>query len=232
MTLLVRTNLLLAGLIVGMISQGTAAPAENWRNYRLAVMQTVVEVAVPYARLHELSVRHWQIPYRAVSLEWIYSGKGPQVQAFDASFHFKGPFWRGNYGMIIFNGFVNKKPEWFKGDLFDMVALKEMVERQTKSAVQQVSDSFYFEVVTINGVPWMHRCDYDPKSPLPGARMGKKDTYMRPLTGDLYIHVTIDLVQGIIAEKLDWLKEAELLRERLKNSLVIKYPAGPPSAAK
>ena len=42
-------NLLLAGLIVGMISQGTAAPAENWRNYRLAVMQTVVEVAVPYA---------------------------------------------------------------------------------------------------------------------------------------------------------------------------------------
>ena len=58
------------------------------------------------------------------------------------------------------------------------------------------------------------------------------DRYTRPLTEDLYIEVAIDLLKSSTSEKLDWLKQAEPLREQLKNSLVIKYPAGTPSAAK
>lgn len=213
-----------------MTSQGTAAPAENWKNYRLGVMQTVVEVAVPYDRLNELTVRDWQTPYRAARLEWIYGGKGPQVQVFKALFDIKGPFWVGMYGHIDFFALVNKKPDWFKGDLFNIDALKEMMEHRVR--VLGGGAEFHFEIVTISGVPWVHWGDYDPKVPQPGGGGSKLDRYTRPLTEDLYIDVAIDRLKASASDKLDWLREAEPLRERLKNSLVIKYPAGTPSAAK
>jgi len=52
------------------------------------------------------------------------------------------------------------------------------------------------------------------------------------VTDELYVDVAIDLLKSTTSENLDWLKKSEPIREQLKNSLVIKYPAGTPSAAK
>jgi hypothetical protein len=126
---------------------------------------------------------------------------------------------------------VNKKPEWFKGDLFDSSLLKQMVEREVRSAIK-MAYPFHFEIVLINGVSWVRWCNYDPAVPPSGAWATRMDRYTRPVTEDLYIEVAIDLLKSTTSENLDWLKKAEPIREQLKNSLVIKYPAGTPSAAK
>jgi len=222
------TKLLFASLLFGMTLLGRAAPQDNWRNYKLGVMQTVIEVALPYDRLNELTRTDWQTPYRAPRLEWIYSGKGPEIRVFNALLDIKGPFWTGVYGRIDFFGFVGKKPDWFKGDLFDIAALKEMLEHRVR--VLGKGAEFRFEIVTINGVPWVHWCDYDPAAPKTGVWPSKLDRYTRPLTEDLYLDVAIDLLKASTSENLDWLKTAEPLREKLKNSLVIKYPAVTPKS--
>jgi len=122
---------LFIGLLVGVTPSGRAAPSGDWRNYKLAVMQTVIEVALPYDRLNELTRTDWQVPYRAPRLESLYSGTGTQRRLFTALLDINGPFWIGGvYGRIDFFGIVNKKPEWFKGDLFDLTALKEMMEHR------------------------------------------------------------------------------------------------------
>lgn len=225
-------QLLVASLLAVMTMPSVAAPAGDWRSYKLAVMQTVVEVALPYDRLNELTRRDWQVPYRAARWGWILSGTGPQEQVFNGLLDIKGPFWIGGvHGRVDFFGFVNKKPEWFKGDLFDIAALKGMVEREVRNAIK-MAYPFHFEIVKINGVQWVRWCSYDPAVPASGAWATRMDRYTRPLTDDLYLEVAIDLLKSTTSENLDWLKTAEPLRERLKNSLVIKYPAGTPSAAK
>jgi hypothetical protein len=223
-------RLLFASLLAIMTLQGRAAPNEDWRSYKLAVMQTVVEVALPYARLNELTRRDWQTPYRAARLEWIHSGKGPQVQAFNALLDIKGPFWIGMYGRIEFTAFVNKKPDWFTGGLFDITALKEMMEHRVR--VLGNGDKYRFEIVTINGLPWVHWSDYDPAALASGVWASRLDRYTRPVTDELYLDVAIDLLKSSTSERLDWLKEAEPLRKRLKNSLMIRYPASTPSESK
>jgi hypothetical protein len=223
------TQLLFASLLLGMSLPGSAAAADNWRDYKLTVMQTVVEVALPYDRLNELTRRDWQVSSRAARLDWILDGKGPQQQAFNALLDIKGPLWTV-YGRIEFSAFVNKKPDWFKGGLFDIEALKAMMEHRVR--VLGKGAEFRFEVVTINGVPWVHWWDYDAAVAPSGAWPSRLDRYTRPLTDDLYLDVAIDLLKATTSENLSWLKTAEPIRERLRNSLVIKYPAGTPSAAK
>ena len=222
---------LFIGLLVGVTPSGRAAPSGDWRNYKLAVMQTVIEVALPYDRLNELTRTDWQVPYRAPRLESLYSGTSTQRRLFTALLDINGPFWIGGvYGRIDFFGIVNKKPEWFKGDLFDLTALKEMMEHRVR--VRGKGNEFRFEIVTINNVPWVHWFDYDPAALATGVWAKRLDRYTRPVTDELYLDVAIDLLKSTTSENLDWLKKAEPIREQLKNSLVIKYPAGTPSAAK
>lgn len=190
-------------------------------------MKTEIEVSLPYNRLHELSLRNWRLPYRAMDLDWIDSGKGTQDQAFDALLDIKGPFWIGVYGYIKFFAFVNKKPEWFNGDLFDINALKEMVQRDVRASVR-TGYEFQFEVVTINKEKWVNWCGYNPKGVFADLRVRKLDRYVRPLTEDLYLMVAIDLGKASMSDNLGWLKTAEQLREHLKNSIAIKYPTDTP----
>jgi hypothetical protein len=51
------------------------------------------------------------------------------------------------------------------------------------------------------------------------------DRYTRLLTDDLYVDVAIDRSKTSTSDKMDWLKEADLIRDKLRNSLVIRYPS-------
>lgn len=216
-------HLLFASLLMVVIHPSRAASEENWKTYRIGVAKTEIEVSLPYNLLYELTLRDWRLPYRAMRLDWIYSGKGMQEQLFKAQLDIKGPFWIGVYGYIKFFAFVNRKPDWFNGDLFDITALKDMIERNVKASVRMAYE-FRFEVVTINEVQWVNWCGYNPKSLSSEGRVRKLDHYVRPLTDDLYLEVAIDLGIASTSNNLEWLKTAEQLRERLKNSLVIRYP--------
>src|ERR1043165_174255 len=99
-------------LLVCMAWQVRAASDETWQSYRFAVMQTVLEVAVPNAMLDDLYKRDWKVPYRAPSLDLIYKGNASQVRLFNALLNINGSFWIGIYGRVDFFAFANRKPAW------------------------------------------------------------------------------------------------------------------------
>ncbi len=212
---------LFASLLLCMILPSWAVSGENWKTYRLAVMRTELEVALPLNLLNEITRRDWRAPYRAVRLDELYSAKTTEERAFNALLDIKGPFGIGVSGYIKFFGVVARKPEWFRGNLFDITELNEMMKHRV--VVLGKGSEFHFEIVNLNGMPWIHWCDYDPNAPSTG-RVRRLDRYSRPLTDDLYLDVAIDQGNASVSDNLGWLKTADRLRERLKNSLVIRYP--------
>ena len=206
-----------------MVAHGKASPNEDWKNYRRAVQNVTVELAVPYGLVSKWGKAEWTVPYSAPRLERVNDGPFFLVSLFNATIDIPGPFWVGKYAFTDFHGIVSKKPDWFKGDLFDIAALAEMMEHRVK--VLGKDNEFQFDLVTINGQPWVHWFDIW-EVVAPGAKTAFKhyERYTRPLTDDLYLDVAIDLSQANVAAAKKWLPGAESLRERIKNSLVIRYP--------
>jgi hypothetical protein len=226
---------LLRYLILAVVTHGKASPNEDWKTYRRAVQNVTIELAVPYGLVSKWGKAEWTVPYSAPRLEDMYSGRASQVALFNATIDIPGPIWVGRYAFIDFHGIVSKKPDWFKGDLFDVDALKGMTERKVKSAVKNDYE-FHFEVVTINGQPWVYWWFDIWEVETPGAKTAFRhfERYTRPLTDDLYLDVAIDLSKASSAENknMGWLPEAEKLREKLKNALVIRYPGDALKAGK
>ena len=129
--------------------------------------------------------------------------------------------------MVNVSGYVNRKPDWFKGDLFDIEALSRMKDRHLKEFGR--TNKWRVEVVAINGQLWVHWFDYDHSDPKFYTVTPRHDRYTRPVNEFLYLDVMIDTTKAAVSDDLNWLKDGALVVDNVRNSLFIKYPKTMPA---
>lgn len=211
-------------MLLFMAACSHASSQGQWQPHKLAVQDVVIEITIPFANLDDLYKPDWGTPFRAPSLELLLSGRESQLRFFKAPLDIKGPYrLSGVYGVVTVTGYVNRKPDWFQGDLFDIEALGVMKDRHLREFGG--TDRYRVEIVKINAVPWVHWFDYDLADPKSKTTTPRHDRYTRPLTKFLYLDVMFDTSKAAVSEDLNWLKEAETMHEQVRNSLVIRYPA-------